>query len=72
VEHSDEKVTSPFFFEEPMVTSDRFLPTMENNHVSVRTLFQLGDAPPHFTQCVHALLDRKFPDCWLGRGGPIP
>jgi hypothetical protein len=37
----------------------------------VGAFFQLDGAPPHFC-CVHAFLDREFPDCWVGRGEPIP
>jgi hypothetical protein len=38
----------------------------------VGTIFQLHDAPPHFSSRVRASLDRKFHDRWIERGGPIP
>jgi hypothetical protein len=64
--HFDEnKVISPFIFEEPTVTGDTFLAMMENTalrHVPVRTAFQLDGAPPHFSYCVHAFLVKEFPD----------
>jgi hypothetical protein len=64
-------VIGPFFFEEPMVTGDTILFKMENAlcHVPLGTVFQLHNAPPHFSLHV-----RKF----SGQGsldrerGPIP
>jgi hypothetical protein len=34
--------------------------------VSAETVIQLDGAPPHFSHCVHAFLDRKFPYHWKG------
>jgi hypothetical protein len=64
-----------FFFLEHMVTGDTFLAMMENtnlHHVLVRTVFQLHGAPRYVSHYVHTLRDREFPDCWIGRGGPVP
>jgi hypothetical protein len=33
--------------------------------------FQQGGAPAHCSLMVRAELDRKFPNRWIGRGGPI-
>jgi len=29
-------------------------------------------APPHFSSFVTDVLIERFPDAWIGRGGPIP
>jgi hypothetical protein len=34
-------------------------------------LFQQDGAPPHFHKEVKNILNRKFPEKWIGRGGPI-
>jgi len=63
------------FFEELMVTGDTFLAVLENitlHHVRVGTVLQLDHTPPHFSHCVCAFIDKKYPDCWVGRGEPIP
>jgi hypothetical protein len=64
--HFDDKVISPFLFDD---TGKIFLPMMENTlpYVHVGTVFQLHGAPPHFPFCVHATLDRMFPDQWIRR-----
>jgi len=62
------RVISLFFFEEPTGAGDNFLAMIENSnlhHVSARTLFQSGGAPPHFSCCVHSFPDRKSPDCYI-------
>ena len=35
------------------------------------TIFQQNSAPPHYRHIVREYLDRKFPNRWIGRGGPI-
>jgi hypothetical protein len=48
---------------------------MENTalrHVAVGTVFQLDEAPPHFSRCFRVFLDRELTYSWLGIGGPIP
>jgi hypothetical protein len=71
--HFYEKVNSIFFFEEPVVTGDTSDYDRKHclDHVPVGTVFQLDGAPPHFSHCVCAFLDREFSDYWIGRGGPI-
>jgi hypothetical protein len=71
----ENEVIGPFFFEEPTMSSDTFLAMMENtglHHAPMGTVFQSDGAPPHFSHHVHSFLDREFPDCWMGRDGPIP
>jgi len=53
------------------VTGDTFLPMMENStlcHVCVGRVFQSDGAPHHIYRRVRTLIDRKFPDVWIGRG----
>jgi len=33
--------------------------------------FQHDGAPPHYTRHVREYLNESFPNCWLGRGGPV-
>ena len=35
-------------------------------------IFQQDGSPVHFGLRVRAFLDERFPDQWIGRGGPIP
>lgn len=34
-------------------------------------IFQQDGAPAHFSRRVREILDARFPDRWMGRGGPI-
>ncbi|XP_036139970.1 uncharacterized protein LOC118644749 [Monomorium pharaonis] len=34
-------------------------------------IFQHDGAPAHFSRRVRDILDARFPDRWMGRGGPI-
>jgi hypothetical protein len=33
--------------------------------------FQHDGAPVHYTKQAQQVLDRRYPDSWIGRGGPI-
>jgi hypothetical protein len=35
-------------------------------------VFMQDGAPPHFSCFVTDVLNERFPDAWIGRGGPIP
>ena len=35
-------------------------------------IFMQDGAPPHFSCFVTDVLNERFPDVWIGRGGPIP
>jgi hypothetical protein len=37
---------------------------------NVNDWFQHDGAPPHFSREVRGILDRQYPNCWIGRGGP--
>jgi len=45
--------------------------TFEQEIVS-RVIFMQDGAHPHFSCFVNDVLNEKFPDAWIGRGGPIP
>ena len=45
--------------------------TFEQETVS-RVIFRQDGAPPHFSCFVTDVLNGRFPDAWIGRGGPIP
>jgi len=44
--------------------------TFEQEIVS-RVIFMQDGAPPHFSNFVTDVLNERFPDAWIGRGGPI-
>jgi hypothetical protein len=56
-----------FFSEESAITGKNFPAMMENTFLQE----QLAGAS-HFSCRASACLDRKFPNGWLGRAGPIP
>jgi len=37
-----------------------------------RVIFMQDRAPPNFSCFVTDILNERFPDAWIGRGGPIP
>ena len=37
-----------------------------------RVIFMQDGAPPHFSCFVTDVLNERFPDAWIGRGGPVP
>jgi len=45
--------------------------TFEQEIVS-RVIFMQDGAPPHFCCFVNDVLNERFPDAWIGNGGPIP
>ncbi|KAJ4435395.1 hypothetical protein ANN_18010 [Periplaneta americana] len=69
----------------PLISHRRFRPTLTSHHRLRPTLtshprlrptllilhFRNG-APLHFDRCVRNHLNATFPDCWIGRGGPVP
>jgi hypothetical protein len=68
-------IIRPFYFEEHLVTGNKFLATMEETamrHIPAETVFKLDGARSHFSHCVHGFLGREFPDHWKGGGRPIP
>jgi len=45
--------------------------TFEQETVS-RFIFMQDGAPPHFSSFVTDVLNERFPDAWIGTGGPKP
>jgi len=37
-----------------------------------RAIFMQDGVPPHFSRFVTDVLNERFPDAWIGRGGLIP
>jgi hypothetical protein len=46
------------------------MPSLEEERPN-NTLFQQDRAPPHFHNEVTDFLNHKFPEKWIGKGGPI-
>lgn len=71
-------IIGPFFFRDT-VTADSYLeklnkeivPAIEFQTNSNRMFYMHDGAPAHYAQVVRAFLDRKFPNRWIGRRGPI-
>jgi len=40
-------------------------------HIREMMWFQHNGAPPHNSRRARHYLNRKFPNAWIGRGGPI-
>jgi len=40
--------------------------------IESRVIFMQDGAPSHFSCFVTDVLNERFPDAWIGRGGPIP
>lgn len=73
----DAKLIGPFFFEDN-VNGNNYL-TMLNGLVIpkleqlglIDCYFQQDGAPPHFSRNVKNYLNERFPNKWIGRGGPV-
>ncbi len=70
-------VIGPYFFENENVTGSTYkrmlryflFPKLQN--YSENMIFQQDGAPPHYSLEVREYIDRKLPNQWIGRGGPI-
>ncbi len=70
-------VIGPYFFENENVTGSTYkrmlryflFPKLQNYPENM--IFQQDGAPPHYSLEVREYLDRKLPNQWIGRGGPI-
>ena len=73
------QIIGPFFFEGHIVNGDRylemlqnyFIPKLDNLELIEDTVFQQDGAPCHFALQVRQFLNEKFPNRWIGRGGPL-
>lgn len=71
---SSDTIFGPFFFRESTVNSANYLDMLQNfafPQFPTNVIFQQDGAPPHWGSNVREALDDKFPDSWIGRGGPI-
>ena len=48
-----------------------FYPIIQQKRMTKKIIFQQDGAPAHFSKAVRSWLNNKFPDRWIGRGGPI-
>ncbi|KYQ47159.1 hypothetical protein ALC60_13791 [Trachymyrmex zeteki] len=68
------------FFLSPRLTREVYTDFLENElpalleNISLRErrelIFQHNEAPAHFSRQVRDVLDTRYPDKWMGRGGP--
>ncbi|KYN18781.1 hypothetical protein ALC57_08895, partial [Trachymyrmex cornetzi] len=69
------------FFPPPRLTGETYVDFLENElpalleDVPLREreelIFQHDGAPAHFSRQARHVLDTRYPDRWMGRGGPI-
>ena len=73
-------VVGPYIFPQRLtgqsysIFLDEVLPQLLENvplHIRNQSWFQHDGAPPHFSANVRALLDARYRNRWIGRGGPI-
>jgi len=77
-----DRVIGPFFFSEKTIIGVVYLDLLEQyvflqieifeQEIVSRVIFMQDGAPPHFSCFVTDVLNERFPDAWIGRGGPIP
>ena len=77
-----DRVIGPFFFSERTITRVVYLDLREQyvfpqietfeQETLCRVTFMQDGAPSHFSCFVTDVLNERFPDAWIGRGGPIP
>ncbi|XP_066600978.1 uncharacterized protein [Prorops nasuta] len=75
-----DRVIGPFFLP-PRLNGEKYLQFVEEQlpqlledvplFVRESMIFQHDGAPAHFHRNVRTILDARFPDRWMGRGGPI-
>ena len=74
------KVYGPFFFAEATVIGPVYLnmleqflePQLLTDGILDTVVFQQDEAPCHYAVIVRDYFDRRFPGCWIGRGGIQP
>ncbi|KYN07050.1 hypothetical protein ALC62_01979 [Cyphomyrmex costatus] len=69
------------FFLPPRLTGEMYVEFLENELPALlkdvplrdreQLIFQHDGAPAHFARYVRNFLDTRYPDRWIGRGGPI-
>ncbi|XP_070528284.1 uncharacterized protein [Cardiocondyla obscurior] len=74
------RVIGPYFLP-PRLDGERYAQFLENHlpilleelplQMRQTMIFQHDGAPPHYSRRARMVLDRHFPDRWIGRNGPI-
>ncbi|XP_070529987.1 uncharacterized protein [Cardiocondyla obscurior] len=74
------RVIGPYFLP-PRLDGERYAQFLENHlpilleelplQMQQTMIFQHDGAPPHYSRHARMVLDRHFPDRWIGRNGPI-
>jgi hypothetical protein len=77
-----DRVVCPFFFTVSTITGDIYLQLLQlyvcphiedvERETGNRAIFMQDGAPPNVSLPVRGALNEKFPNAWIGRGGPIP
>lgn len=74
----DTHIIGPFFIEGTLncerylrLLQENILPALNNLDLQGPLWFQHDGAPAHYSREVRELLNRHFPNSWIGRGGPI-
>ena len=74
---SQNEIIGPYFFENENVTGStykrmlRYFLFPKPRNYPETMIFQQDGAPPHYSLEVREYLNRKLPNQWMGRGGPI-
>ena len=74
---SKNEIIGPYFFGNETVTGEsykkllRYYAFPKLRDYPDNTIFQQDGAPPHYAVPVRQYLDKKYPNKWMGRGGPI-
>jgi len=76
---SSRGLIGPFFFPATVIgksflkiMDEDMIPKVKEVYRDVEVIFQMDGAPGHWAKDVRRFMDRKFPNKWIGRGGPIP
>lgn len=77
----DSQIIGPHFFDQSL-NGERYLQFLQHDlpgllddvaYATRLTMwFQQDGAPPHFARIVRNFLDERYPEKWIGRGGPVP
>lgn len=77
---ADSRIIGPHFFEETL-NGERYLQFLQRDlfglfedvpyATRLNMWFQQDGAPPHYARSVRNFLDERFPQKWIGRGGPV-
>jgi len=76
---SSRGLIGPFFFPATVtgksflkVMDEEMIPKVREVYLDAEVFMQMDGAPGHWAKDVRTFMDSKFPNKWIGRGGPIP